>query len=170
MLNPSLHLPTQAGGKHESDQIAELDPDNFRDTVLRSDAVWIVEFYSDKCPICNSLAPEIIKASTKAQAEVPTLKYGACNSRVYDELAESFEILSYPWVAAFYRGKKIEDMAGMGGWESFYDFGKRKHSEHWKKENSAVFDAEIPAPKKKEDDKKDGEAKREETTDTKDEL
>jgi thioredoxin-like negative regulator of GroEL len=160
----------KAGGKHESDQITELDPDNFRDTVLRSDAVWIVEFYSDKCPICNSLAPEIIKASTKAQAEVPTLKYGACNSRVYDELAESFEILSYPWVAAFYRGKKIEDMAGMGGWESFYDFGKRKHSEHWKKENSAVFDAEIPAPKKKEDDKKDGEAKREETTDTKDEL
>ena len=33
MLNPSLHLPTQAGGKHESDQIAELDPDNFRDTM-----------------------------------------------------------------------------------------------------------------------------------------
>ena len=102
----------------------------------------------------NSLAPEIIKAATKAQSEHKTLKYGACNSRVYDDLAEKFEILSYPWVAAFYQGKKVEDMAGMGGWESFYNWGIEKNKQHWKSENKPVLDAEIPE-KVKQDGGKD---------------
>ena len=25
--------------------------------------LWIVEFYSDRCPFCNSLAPEVTRAS-----------------------------------------------------------------------------------------------------------
>lgn len=155
---PGFYKP---GGKHESDQITELDPDNFRDVVLRDDALWVVEFYSDKCPICNSLAPEIIKAGTKAQAEIPTLKYGACNSRVFDDLADKFGILSYPWVAAFYNGKKIEDMGGMGGWESFYTFGTSRHKTHYNPSTKPKLDAEIPpAPKRDKDgniiQKKDG--------------
>jgi thioredoxin-like negative regulator of GroEL len=72
--------------------------------MLQDDAVWIVEFYSDKCPICNSLAPEFTKAAEKLQAEeTGKVKYGAVNSRVFDELAEAFEIKSYPWVASFVR-------------------------------------------------------------------
>merc|ERR1712146_560316 len=61
--------------------------------------------------ICNSLAPEITKAATKAQEEVgkDKLRYGACNSRVYREIAEAFDIGSYPWVASFYKGKKLEE-------------------------------------------------------------
>jgi len=138
---PGFYKP---GGKHETDQITELDPDNFRDVVLRDDAVWIVEFYSDKCPICNSLAPEITKAATKAQSEVKTVKYGACNSRVYEDLAEKFGVTSYPWVAAFYQGKKVEDMAGMGGWESFYTWGIEQHKSQYDANLPAQLDAEIP--------------------------
>ena len=39
------------------------------------------------------------------------------NSRVYHELAEAWGIKSYPWVTSFYKGEKIEDMAGLGGWQ-----------------------------------------------------
>merc|ERR1711924_239833 len=79
------------GGKHATPHIQEIDADNFVETVLRDDAVWVVEYYSDKCPICNSLAPEITKAAEKAQAEHPgKLKFGAINSRVWDELAGPF--------------------------------------------------------------------------------
>lgn len=133
------------GGKHETPHITELDPDNFRDEVLRSSAVWIVEFYSDKCPICNSMAPQLIEAAEKAQAEVgrDKLRYGSVNSRVFNEIAQAFEIKSYPWVAGFYLGKKVEDMAGMGGWKSFYDWGLKKF-ELWAPDNGAIADAEIP--------------------------
>ena len=48
----------KVGGRHETEHLVELDTDNFRDVVLRSDEVWVVEFYSDKCPICNTMAPQ----------------------------------------------------------------------------------------------------------------
>jgi thiol-disulfide isomerase/thioredoxin len=62
------------GGKHATTHIQELDPDNFAELVLQSEAVWIVEFYSDKCPICNSLAPEFTKAAETLQGEEPANK------------------------------------------------------------------------------------------------
>ena len=34
------------------------------------------------------------------------------DSRVYHDLAEEHGITSYPWVTSFYKGKKVEDMAG----------------------------------------------------------
>ena len=44
--------------------MAELDVDNFEAEVLENqNVVWIIEFYSDHCPICKSLAPEILKAA-----------------------------------------------------------------------------------------------------------
>jgi thioredoxin-like negative regulator of GroEL len=150
-LKPGFY---KEGGKHASTHITEIDPDNFVETILRSEAVWIVEYYSDKCPICNSLAPEFIKAAEKAQAEHPgKIRYGAINSRVYEDLSEPFGILSYPWVTSFYLGKKIEDMAGMGGWESFYNWGLGKLPLH--KEGSVCADCVIPPVPKKEEDKKE---------------
>jgi len=142
------------GGRHESDQILDLDPDTFVETVLQDDAVWIVEYYSDKCPICNSLAPEYVKAATKAQAEVNKpgepvkLRYGAVNSRVFHELAEPFGITSYPWVTSFYMGENIEHMAGMGGWETFYRWGLKHLADDYKEENAGKGDKTkvLPPP------------------------
>jgi thiol-disulfide isomerase/thioredoxin len=67
-LRPGFYKP---GGKHESSAITELEPSGpdstnpFNATVLEDDynRVWIVEFYSDRCPFCNSLAPEMHRAA-----------------------------------------------------------------------------------------------------------
>eukprot|EP00501_MAST-03F_sp_TOSAG23-6_P002177 GSMAST32.ASY1.ANO1.2277.1 assembled CDS len=40
-------------GRHESKFIMDLNQDNFVETVLRSDDFWIIEYYSDTCPICD---------------------------------------------------------------------------------------------------------------------
>jgi len=125
------------GGKHASDAVIDLEPDgatHFNKTVLEdpNNRVWIIEFYSDRCPFCNTLAPEIIKASKKVNEELPNeVVFGAVNSRVYHEIAEAHGITSYPWVASFYQGAKIEDMAGLGGWESVYNWAKAMHSQAW---------------------------------------
>jgi hypothetical protein len=47
-------------------------------------------------------------------------------------------------------GKKEEDMAGMGGWESFYNWGKNKLPLHTPGEK--VADAQIPPPPPKEEE------------------
>jgi hypothetical protein len=61
------------------------------------------------------------------------------NSRVYHDIAEEHGITSYPWVTSFYKGKKIEDMAGLGGWESVYNWAKAKHKANWKPDENQVF-------------------------------
>ena len=53
-----------------------------------------MEFYSDRCPFCNSLAPEIIKAAKQVHQEKSgAVKFGAINSRVYDEVATHHEVV-----------------------------------------------------------------------------
>lgn len=124
-LRPGFY---KKGGKHESDAITELEPDGplgFNTTVLEDDfnRVWIVEFYSDRCPYCNSLAPQMDEAARKIyQEKGKKIIVGAINSRVYTEVAEQHEVTSWPWVTSFYRGQKVEDMRGLGGWESVYRF------------------------------------------------
>lgn len=126
------------GGKHETMLVLDLEPDGelgFNTSVLEDETnrVWIVEFYSDRCPFCNSLAPEMIKAAEKIYAERgKQIQVAAINSRVYTEVAEAHAITSWPWVTSFYRGKKVEDMAGLGGWESVYNWALKIHGQAWR--------------------------------------
>lgn len=125
----------KAGGKHESTDVLDLEPDGplgFNTTVLEDEEnrVWIVEFYSDRCPFCNSLAPQMIEAAQKVYADKGAeIRIAAINSRVYSEVAEAHEITSWPWVTSFYRGQKVEDMRGLGGWESVYRFALKIHDD-----------------------------------------
>ena len=93
----------------------------------------------------------MIKAAEMIQAEFPgKVKFGACNSRVWhEEIATPFGVTSYPWVASFYLGSKVEDMAGLGGAESVIKWAQ-KHAKLWKASNVAVKDATIPIPPKEE--------------------
>jgi hypothetical protein len=55
--------------------VKDLDPDNFDATILDdgpdNNKIWIVEFYSDRCPICKGLVPEIKKAAETTMKEYP---------------------------------------------------------------------------------------------------
>ena len=96
-----------------------------------------------------------IKAAEKAQADFPDkrLRYGAVNSRVFgDELASPYGVTSYPWVTSFYLGENVGHMAGMGGWESFYRWGKKKVDEVWQSNGKANVAVELPTPKLNEED------------------
>jgi len=103
--------------------MAELDMDNFDVEVLENEnVVWIIEFYSDHCPICKSLAPEIIKAARQVTGEHNKVRFGGVNSRVNWDIPEKFGVTSYPWIASFYKGQKIEDMRGLSGAQSVVNF------------------------------------------------
>lgn len=129
------------GGKHETTLVMDMEPDGevgFNTTILEDteNRIWIVEFYSDRCPFCNSLAPEIIKAAKKVYEDrgQNNIQIAAINSRVYNEVAEAHGVTSWPWVTSFYRGKKVDDMAGLGGWESVYNWALKIHGQAWKKD------------------------------------
>lgn len=110
---------------------AELDIDNFEEEVLQNEnVVWIIEFYSDHCPICKSLKPEIIKAAKTVTASRKDVRLGGVNSRVNWDIPEKWGVTSYPWVACFYKGTKVGDMAGLSGAESVVRWAESMALEH----------------------------------------
>ena len=71
----------------------------------------------------------------KEKGEKKNVRIAALNSRVFDDIPEQWGVTGYPWVTAFYDGKKVADMAGLGGAQSVIDWANRMVAEHWKPEN-----------------------------------
>eukprot|EP00930_Biecheleria_cincta_P056572 TRINITY_DN42658_c0_g1_i1.p1 TRINITY_DN42658_c0_g1~~TRINITY_DN42658_c0_g1_i1.p1 ORF type:complete len:637 (-),score=120.24 TRINITY_DN42658_c0_g1_i1:61-1971(-) len=122
-----------------AEKILDLEPESFDETVLTesptNNRVWIIEYYSDKCPFCRSLKPEYIKASDEIKKQLGEhVRFGALNSRAFPDLAERFGVTSYPWIISVYAGSKGEDMAGLGGAETIIEWAKLQHKKLWKKE------------------------------------
>jgi protein disulfide-isomerase A6 len=46
-----------------SDGVVELTANNFNDRVVKSDNVWLIEFYAPWCGHCKNLVPEWKKLS-----------------------------------------------------------------------------------------------------------
>lgn len=104
--------------------------------IKKNNKLWIVEFYSDRCPFCKSLAPEMVKAARAIKKKFPDqVRFGGINSRIFHEIAERFGVTGWPWVSSFYMGEKVEDMAGLGGAESVINWATQKKQEVWKEGN-----------------------------------
>ncbi|GMI27059.1 hypothetical protein TeGR_g10774 [Tetraparma gracilis] len=92
----------------------------------------VVEWYSDRCPFCKSLASEYVEAAKKVLGKSEDkVQFHAVNSRVFYDLAESNGITGYPWVCFFYEGVKVEDMAGLGGADSIVNWVNKKIGASW---------------------------------------
>lgn len=52
-----------------SGDVVELTGSNFDQQVIKSDNIWIVEFYAPWCGHCQSLAPEYKKAASKLKVK-----------------------------------------------------------------------------------------------------
>jgi hypothetical protein len=42
-----------------------------------NNAIWVVEFYSDRCPFCKSLSPEVVFAAELLSGEDPRVRVAA---------------------------------------------------------------------------------------------
>lgn len=120
-----------------SEVVYDLEPETFDDVVLaeypENNAVWIIEFYSDKCPFCRSLKPEYIKAAKELKEKFgEKIRVGAVNSRAFKDIPLRFGVTSYPWIISIYANKKVEDMTGLGGSESIVRFGGEAKQTVWR--------------------------------------
>lgn len=133
-LRPMLYRPDV-----DSEKVLDLEPETFDDLVMKdtpeNNRVWIIEFYSDKCPFCKSLKPEYVKASESIKTHLgDRVKFGAVNSRAFHLLAQRMGVTSYPWIIAVYAGQKLEDMAGLGGAQSVIDWTNKHFKASWRED------------------------------------
>jgi thioredoxin-like negative regulator of GroEL len=54
----------------DGDGTFKLTPRNFNRTVLQSDALWYVQFYSETCQYCQKLQPQYLQVAKWLQGKV----------------------------------------------------------------------------------------------------
>ncbi|CEP02695.1 unnamed protein product (mitochondrion) [Plasmodiophora brassicae] len=86
--------PSKASGNFN----VELTDNNFSDRVLKSNAIWLVEFYAPWCGHCQQLAPKWQKAANSLKGVV---RFGAVDATASTGLASRYDIKGYPTIKVF---------------------------------------------------------------------
>eukprot|EP01017_Pseudomicrothorax_dubius_P035101 TRINITY_DN4878_c0_g1_i1.p1 TRINITY_DN4878_c0_g1~~TRINITY_DN4878_c0_g1_i1.p1 ORF type:complete len:473 (-),score=108.72 TRINITY_DN4878_c0_g1_i1:113-1531(-) len=101
------------GGSSDDSDVVVLTDRDFDEKVLKSNDLWLVEFYAPWCGHCKRLEPEWNVAASKLRGEVKVAKVDAT---VEQGLAQRYGIRGYPTIKLFPPGKKsdsnIEDYSG----------------------------------------------------------
>jgi len=92
--------------KGDAKDVVELTDSNFEDLVLKSDDMWLVEFFAPWCGHCKSLAPHWEAAATELKGKV---KVAAVDATVHTVMAGRFGVRGFPTIKMFPPGKKNMD-------------------------------------------------------------
>lgn len=78
--------------------VVKLTASNFEDKVVKSDEIWIVEYYAPWCGHCQSMKEEYLKLATTLKGVV---KVGAVNADEEQSLAGSHGVQGFPTIKIF---------------------------------------------------------------------
>lgn len=93
------------GGSQQADPdaVIELTDSNFNEMVIKSEDIWLVEFFAPWCGHCKNLAPHWAQAATELKGKV---KLGALDATVHTVTANRYGVRGYPTIKYFAGGKK----------------------------------------------------------------
>ncbi|KAI2811420.1 Protein disulfide-isomerase A6 [Blomia tropicalis] len=109
---------SKSGGSGSAKDVIELTDSNFEEKVLKSDDLWLVEFYAPWCGHCKNLAPIWAEAASKLKGKV---KLGALDATVHTTMANRYEVRGFPTIKLFAAGKKDGSAENYEGGRSVSD-------------------------------------------------
>jgi len=101
-----------SSGAGDAKDVVELTDSNFEELVLKSNDMWLVEFFAPWCGHCKSLAPHWQSAATELKGKV---KVGAVDATVHTVMASRYGVRGYPTIKMFPAGKKDGDSVEFDG-------------------------------------------------------
>lgn len=107
-----------SGKKADPADVVELTDSNFKDLVINSDDIWLVEFFAPWCGHCKNLAPQWAQAATDLKGKV---KLGALDATVHTVMANKYQVRGYPTIKYFPGGKKDGEAQEYDGGRSASD-------------------------------------------------
>lgn len=100
------NLGKKSSGSSDKSDVITLTDSNFKELVLDSEDMWLVEFYAPWCGHCKNLEPHWAKAATELKGKV---KLGALDATVHTAIASRYQVQGYPTIKLFNSGKKTSD-------------------------------------------------------------
>ena len=114
------------------DGVEQLTSANWAETVDGDDEnVWMVTFYADWCPYCESFEPELAKAIAHENLSGKKIRFGAVDVMANRELTQKYGIKRSPTVKMFGRDKTSpDDYLGQRKYADIRDYADSYANEH----------------------------------------
>ncbi len=93
-----------------SDDILNLNTDNFESTVLSSNKPVLVDFWASWCGPCKSIAPMLEELASEMKASLQVCKVDVDNNT---DIAGKFDIRAIPTMLLFKNGEVAETVVGL---------------------------------------------------------
>ena len=95
------------------EDIAETNAGNWKEKVLGSKDLVVVEFWHPKCDYCKMLEPIYIELSKEYAGKLKFAKFNVLESQENQELAAKYGVMSTPTLKFFCQGRPVQDIVGM---------------------------------------------------------
>jgi thioredoxin-like negative regulator of GroEL len=95
-----------------SKEIVELDILNWKEEVVESEELVLVEFWSPQCPHCRMIEPVYNELAEAYADELKFAKLNVLESQSNQELAVKYGIMGTPSFKFFCGGRPVQDIVG----------------------------------------------------------
>jgi len=95
-----------------SEDIVEANAANWKEEILESKELVVVEFWHPQCPHCKTLEPVYAELSKEYAGKLKFAKLNVLKSQENQELAAKYGIMSTPTLKFFCQGRPVQDVVG----------------------------------------------------------
>jgi len=95
-----------------SEDIVEANAANWKEEVLESKDLVVVEFWHSQCPYCKTLEPVYASLSKEYAGKLKFAKFNVLKSQENQELAAKYGIMGTPTLKFFCQGRPVQDVVG----------------------------------------------------------
>ena len=115
-----------------SSDVVETNAGNWKEQVLESKELVVVEFWHEQCPYCRMLEPVYVELSKKYVGKLKFAKFNVYESPENEKIAATYGIMGTPTLKFFCQGRPVQDVVGMLSrdfLEQAINFAMQKHGE-----------------------------------------
>ncbi len=95
------------------ENIVETNASNWKEQILKSKELIVVEFWHPQCPYCKILEPLYAELSKEYAGKLKFARFNVLESPENQELAAKYGVMGTPTLKFFCQGRPVQDIVGM---------------------------------------------------------
>lgn len=95
------------------EKIVEVNAANWKEKILESKKLVLVEFWHPQCPHCKVIEPVYIELSKEYADKLKFTKFNVLENQENQELAAKYGVMGTPTLKFFCQGRPVQDIVGV---------------------------------------------------------